>query len=57
MSPELVQIAHFWKSGESYTNAVDWWALGMTLFELALGKVTNFCFCNTLDYMYVVVLV
>ncbi|KAH9256850.1 hypothetical protein BASA81_004963 [Batrachochytrium salamandrivorans] len=39
MSPELVRLVHFYGKSETYTNAVDWWALGMTMYELAMGKL------------------
>lgn len=39
MAPELVRLVHFYGDSETYTNAVDWWALGMTLYELAVGKL------------------
>jgi len=38
MSPELVNLA-FHGRGQPYTNAVDWWAFGMSLIELATGKL------------------
>ena len=38
MSPELVDLA-FHGTGNPYTNAVDWWALGITLVELATGRL------------------
>lgn len=38
MAPELVTLA-FKGSGNPYTNAVDWWAFGVSLFELATNKL------------------
>lgn len=37
----------------SYTRAVDWWGLGVLIFEMLVGEVSMSSFCLQLNRIYI----